>query len=88
MQLDLFYDYQNNVKLYPQWQKSLRDNQPPMLIVWGKNDAFFPVPGAEGYKRDVKDIDYHILDTGHFALEEEAEFITDKMRIFLKKKVK
>jgi len=88
MQLDLFFDYQNNVKLYPQWQQYLRDNQPPMLIVWGKNDAFFPVPGAEGYKRDVQEIDYNILDTGHFALEEEAPFIIGKMRSFLKTKVK
>lgn len=86
-QLSMFYDYQNNLKKYPEWQKYLRDNQPPMLIVWGKNDAFFPVPGAEGYKRDVKDIDYHILNTGHFALEEEASFIIDKMRSFMKAKV-
>lgn len=83
MQLDLFFDYQNNVKLYPQWQQYLRYNQPPTLVVWGKNDAFFPVSGAEGYKRDIKDVEYYILDTGHFALEEEAEFITTKMRSFL-----
>ena len=88
VQLGLFYDYQNNVTLYPEWQKYLRDNQPPLLIVWGKNDAFFPVPGAEGYKKDVKEIDYHILDTGHFALEEEAEFIIDKIRNFMNQSVK
>lgn len=88
MQLGMFYDYQNNVKLYPQWQQYLRDTQPPMLIVWGKNDAFFPEPGAESYKRDVKDIDYNILDTGHFALEEEGTFIINKMRNFLTTKVK
>ncbi len=86
-QLSMFHDYQNNLRKYPEWQKYLRDNQPPMLIVWGKNDAFFPVPGAEGYKRDVKDIDYYILDTGHFALEEEAAFIIDKMRTFMKTKI-
>lgn len=84
IQLDLFYDYQNNLKLYPKWQQYLRDNQPPMLIVWGKNDAFFPEPGAKAYKRDVKNIDYNILNTGHFALEEESEFIIQKMRNFLK----
>lgn len=87
VQLSMFYDYQNNLKKYPEWQQYLRDNQPPMLLVWGKNDAFFPVPGAEGYKRDVKDIDYNILDTGHFALEEEAPFIIAKMRQFMKTKV-
>ncbi len=88
VQLDMFFDYQNNLKKYPEWQQYLRDNQPPVLLVWGKNDAFFPVAGAEGYKRDVKDIDYNILDTGHFALEEEAPFIIKKMREFMHKKFK
>ncbi|MCO6412605.1 MAG: alpha/beta hydrolase [Thiogranum sp.] len=83
VQLDLFYDYQNNLKLYPQWQQYLRDKQPPVLVVWGRNDAFFPVAGAEGYKRDAKDIDYNILDTGHFALEEDYKIIAEKMRRFL-----
>jgi pimeloyl-ACP methyl ester carboxylesterase len=83
VQLSLFYDYQNNLKLYPEWQQYLREYQPPTLVVWGKNDAFFPVPGAEGYKRDVKDIDYYILNTGHFALEEDHAEIIKKMRNFL-----
>lgn len=88
IQLGMFFDYQNNVTLYPEWQTYLRKNQPPMLLVWGKHDAFFPVPGAEGFKRDIKDIDYNILDTGHFALEEEGDFIIKKMRAFLNTKVK
>jgi len=83
VQLALFYDYQNNLKHYPEWQKYFRDHQPPALIVWGKNDAFFPVPGAEAYKRDLKNIDFNILDTGHFAIEEEAPFIIKKMRKFM-----
>lgn len=83
VQLALFYDYQNNLKHYPEWQKYLRDYQPPTLLVWGKNDAFFPVAGAEAYKRDIKHIDYNILDTGHFALEEESLFIIQKMHSFL-----
>ncbi len=88
VQLDMFFDYQNNLKKYPNWQQYLRDNQPPTLLVWGKNDAFFPVAGAEGYKRDLNDIDYNILDTGHFALEEEAPFIIKKMREFMHNKFK
>lgn len=83
MNIDLFYDYQNNLKLYPKWQQYLRDNQPPMLIVWGKNDAFFPESGAEAYKRDLKNIDYNIYDTGHFALEEDGNDIIAKMRDFM-----
>ncbi|MBU2997832.1 alpha/beta hydrolase [Cellulophaga baltica] len=82
--LDLFYDYQNNVKLYPKWQQYLRDNQPPLLIVWGKNDAFFPESGAEAFKKDVKNIDYNIYDTGHFALEEDGDAIIKNMRGFMR----
>ncbi len=86
IQLDLFYDYQNNLKLYPKWQEYLRQHQPPVLVVWGEHDAFFPVSGAEGYKRDVKDIDYNILNTGHFALEEDHALIEKKIRAFLKRR--
>ncbi|WP_299680239.1 alpha/beta fold hydrolase [uncultured Tenacibaculum sp.] len=84
MHINLFYDYQNNVKLYPKWQQYLRDNQPPLLIVWGKNDAFFPESGAAAFKKDVKNIDYNIYDTGHFALEEDGEEIIQKIRVFMK----
>lgn len=83
IQLDLFFDYQNNLKLYPVWQQYLREHQPPVLVVWGEHDAFFPAPGAEGYRRDLKNVDYHILNTGHFALEEEGPFIAEKIRAFL-----
>ncbi len=83
--MDLFYDYQNNLKLYPKWQQYLRDNQPPLLIVWGKNDEFFPERGAAAFKKDVKEIDYNIYDTGHFALEEDGDEIIEKIRIFMMK---
>ncbi|UFH33101.1 alpha/beta hydrolase [Chryseobacterium sp. C-71] len=83
--LDLWYDYQNNVKLYPKWQKYLRDYQPPLLVVWGKNDVYFPESGAAAYKKDVKNIDYNIYDTGHFAMEEEGEAIIEKIRSFMNK---
>jgi len=83
--MDLFYDYQNNLKLYPKWQQYLRDNQPPLLIVWGKNDEFFPESGAAAFKKDVKEIDYNIYDTGHFALEEDGDNIIEKIRIFMNK---
>lgn len=82
--LDLWYDYQSNLKQYPKWQQYLRDNQPPLLITWGKNDEYFPESGAEAFKRDVKDIDYNIYDTGHFALEEDGDDIIDKIRVFMR----
>lgn len=85
MNLDLFYDYQNNVKLYPKWQEYLRNYQPPMLIVWGKNDAFFPESGAKAYTKDLKVVDYNVYDTGHFALEEDGSDIIEKIRSFMGK---
>lgn len=84
LNLEMLYDYKNNIPLYPVWQKYLRDNQPPMLIVWGRNDIIFPESGAAAYKKDVKNINYNILDTGHFPLEEDAPIIIHKMRSFLR----
>jgi pimeloyl-ACP methyl ester carboxylesterase len=84
-QLDLLYDYQNNITLYPQWQQYLRENQPPMLITWGRNDPFFPEPGAKAYLKDVKTAEYHTYDTGHFALEEEGADIAEKIRDFMQR---
>lgn len=77
IQLAMFYSYGSNPPLYPKWQEYLRTHQPPTLIVWGKNDVIFPEAGAHPYKRDLKKIDFHILDTGHFALEEDGDEIAD-----------
>ena len=84
IQLAMFYDYRTNVPLYPAWQAYFREHQPPMLIVWGENDHIFPADGAEPYKRDLENIELHLLDTGHFALEEDGDVIADHMRRFLK----
>lgn len=84
MHLDLFHDYQNNLKAYTEWQNYLRENQPPVLITWGKNDAFFTTEGAEAYRRDVDDLEIVLLDTGHFPLEEQGEVIAERTRSFLK----
>ncbi|MFN0137755.1 MAG: alpha/beta fold hydrolase [Phycisphaerae bacterium] len=88
IQLDLFRSYGTNPPLYPAWQEYFRKHQPPMLIVWGKNDAIFPAAGAEPYKRDLKKLEFHLLDTGHFALEEDGATIAKLMREFLGKNVR
>ena len=87
IQLQLFYDYGSNPPLYPKWQAYFREHQPPTLIVWGKNDFIFPAEGATPYERDLKDVEMHLLDTGHFALEEDGELIAGLMRDFLEKYV-
>jgi pimeloyl-ACP methyl ester carboxylesterase len=83
IQLQLFYDYGSNPPLYPQWQAYFREYQPPMLIVWGKNDYIFPAEGAYPYQRDLKNIEFYLLDTGHFALEEDCDVIAGHIRQFL-----
>ncbi len=88
IQLALFYDYGSNPKRYPAWQAYFRKHQPPTLIVWGKNDVIFPADGAYPYKRDLKNLEFHLLDTGHFALEEKGDYIASKMRSFLAENVK
>jgi pimeloyl-ACP methyl ester carboxylesterase len=88
IQLALFYSYGSNPPLYPKWQAYFRDYQPPTLIVWGKNDQIFPAAGAEPYKRDLKNLEFHLLDTGHFALEEDCDTIADLMRNFLRRNVR
>lgn len=87
IQLQLFYSYGSNPPFYPSWQAYLRKYQPPTLIVWGKNDQIFPAEGAYPYKRDLNNIDFHLLDTGHFALEEDLHVIASLIRSFLDKNV-
>src|SRR5262249_26073688 len=87
VQLALFYSYASNPAPYPRWQDYFRKHQPPTLIAWGKNDAIFPPAGVEPYKKDLQTVEYHLLDTGHFALEEDGDRIADLMRQFLRKHV-
>jgi pimeloyl-ACP methyl ester carboxylesterase len=85
IQLQMFYSYGTNPRLYPQWQEYFRTHQPPTLIVWGKNDKIFPADGAHPYKRDLRNIDFHLIDTGHFALEEDYELIAELISNLLRR---
>ncbi len=88
IQLALFYDYQSNVKRYDAWHAALRQHQPPVLAVWGKNDPIFLPAGAEAFKRDVPAAEVHLLDTGHFALEEDGDVIAEHILAFLPRHTK
>jgi pimeloyl-ACP methyl ester carboxylesterase len=57
--------------------------QPPVLAVWGKNDPIFAAPGATAFQRDVPKAEVHLLETGHFALEEDGDLIADSILDFL-----
>lgn len=88
IQLALFYDYRKNPLLYPMWHEYFRKHQPPTLIVWGKNDPIFGPEGAKAFQNDLPKAESHLLDTGHFALEEDGAAIAGYMRDFLKKNVR
>jgi pimeloyl-ACP methyl ester carboxylesterase len=83
IQLDLLYDYRTNVALYPAFQSYFRRHQPPTLVLWGRDDPIFTVEGAKAYARDLPRAQIHLLDAGHFALEEKAAEIGELMREFL-----
>jgi len=87
VQLDLFYDYRTNLPLYPNVQEYFRKHQPPSLIVWGKNDFIFPADGAHPYKRDLADLEFHLIDSGHFVLEDRPDVVVPLIRGFLDTKV-
>jgi len=85
IQLALFYDYRTNPPLYEKWHAYFRRYQPPTLIVWGKNDPIFGPEGAKAFQKDLKRSELHLLDAGHFALEEDNDEIAGYIRGFLKK---
>ena len=85
IQVRLFQDYASNLDAYPAWQDFLRRQRPPTLIVWGRNDPAFIPPGAQAYLRDVPDAELHLLDAGHFAVEERPVEIAQFMVRFIER---
>ncbi|AXI46684.1 hydrolase [Sulfitobacter sp. SK012] len=88
VQLEMFLDYGANVAEYTKWQALFREHQTPALLMWGKNDHIFPADGAHPYKRDLENLEFHLLDTGHFALEEYGDEIAGRMNEFLDRNTK
>jgi pimeloyl-ACP methyl ester carboxylesterase len=87
LQVDLFYDYRNNVTLYPTWQQFLRDHQPKTIIFWGQDDLFFTRAGGEAYLRDLPEAEMHRLSAGHFATEDCLEYIASNIVSFYENSV-
>ena len=87
LQLDLFFDYRNNVTLYPQWQACLRQNQPKTIIFWGQGDPFFTPAGGEAFLQDLPNAEMHRLNAGHFATEDCLDYIAGNMLRFYNEQV-
>ena len=83
IQSDLLYDYRTNVASYPKWQAWLQQHQPPALIVWGRHDPSFVAEGAEAFRKDLPQAQIHLLDAGHFALDEKVDEIAELILRFM-----
>jgi pimeloyl-ACP methyl ester carboxylesterase len=86
IQTDLFYDYRTNVDAYPKWQAWMREQQPRLLVIWGKYDPSFDISEPKAYRRDVPKAEIHVLDAGHFALDTKADEIAALVRDFMKRR--
>jgi pimeloyl-ACP methyl ester carboxylesterase len=83
IQLAMHSNYGSNVERYDEWHRYFRARQPPTLVVWGRGDGVFLPAGAEAYRKDLTNVEVHLLDAGHFALETKAADIAAYMRSFL-----
>jgi pimeloyl-ACP methyl ester carboxylesterase len=82
IQFALHANYGSNVEHYDGWHAYFRKYQPPALVVWGKGDFVFTPAGAEAYRKDLKHVELHFLNAGHFALETNASEIAGFIRGF------
>ncbi|QNP43164.1 alpha/beta hydrolase [Sphingomonas daechungensis] len=87
IQAALLGDYRTNVEAYPAWQAWLRTHLPPTLVLWGRYDPSFIVPGALAYCRDVPDAELHLLDAGHFALDEAPDEVAGLISNFVERRI-
>ena len=83
IQLQLIYDYQSNLRAYQEWQAFLRVRRPPMLVLWGVHDPIFSVAGAQALRREQPDAELHLLEAGHFAINDCPQHIAQHVRRFL-----
>lgn len=83
LQLQMLWNYQDNVAQYAKWADYLKARQPPILIVWGKNDPFFVQAGVDYFKTLVPQTEVHLFDAGHFALETHRDEIARDILTFV-----
>ncbi len=61
----------------------MRENQPRLLVIWGKYESSFDPSEPEAYRRDVPKAEVHIVDGGHFALDTAADEIAALVQGFV-----
>ena len=73
--------------LYPKWQAFLRERQPKTIIFWGQDDVFFTPEGGEAYLEGSAERRDAPAGGGHFAVEDNLDYISTNMHRFYDTKV-
>ena len=77
------FDLKQNLAWFPRYQAYLREQAPPLLILWGPQDGYMPEASARAYLRDRPDAELHLLDAGHWLLETSLDEAVSLSRAFL-----
>ncbi len=81
--LDLLYDIRTNGPVLQNAQNFLKAQQPPTLIVTGKNDILFNGDNQQKYLSVLPKAELHLLDSGHCALADKGGEIAGRVHDFL-----
>jgi pimeloyl-ACP methyl ester carboxylesterase len=85
LQSDLFYDWQTNVAAFPAWQDYLKTHRPATIVIWGRYDPSFDQAEAGAYRREVPTAEIHLIDAGHFAMDEQPDQVAALVGRFMAK---
>jgi pimeloyl-ACP methyl ester carboxylesterase len=80
--LDLLYDIKNNRQTVAEAREFFKTHQRQVMIATGVNDPLFPGDSVKP-PADMSGIEFHPIDSGHFALEDHCAEIGQLTRAFL-----
>lgn len=80
--LDLLYDIRNNRQTVADARQFFKAHQRQVMIATGVNDPLFPGASMKP-PADMPEIEFHPIDSGHFALEDHCAEIGSLTRDFL-----
>ena len=80
--LDLLYDIRNNRQTVADARQFFKAHQRQVMIATGVNDPLFPGTSMKP-PADMPEIEFHPIDSGHFALEDHCAEIGALTRAFL-----
>ena len=83
--VEFMYDHRNNITAWPSWRAYLREKQPPTLVIWGRQDPIFGTEHAFTFLDEHPKAELHLVNGGHFMLEERAGLVATLIRDFYRR---